>query len=137
MLTYQAKQFDWMPHHKTVPDVPDVTEGGQCRECVVVWLHVENDDQKEPVRVIRQTLKHIKWIANKRSMKAIVLHSFAHLGGETAPAGFAMETMTKLAERLTATGYVVQITPFGYFCSWSLDVYGDSLAKVYKAIEAR
>src|SRR5688572_31719295 len=39
--------------------------------------------------VVRQSLKHIKWLANKRALKHIVLHSFTHLGGDTASPAFA------------------------------------------------
>jgi hypothetical protein len=35
---------------------------------------------------------------------------------------------------LSETGYKVSNTPFGYFCEWDLEVFGDSLAKVWKEI---
>ena len=135
ILTYQAKTFGWTPHHKTLAEVPDVHEGGQCEDCVVVWLHAEVCDESDDSRVFRHVLKHIKWIANKRKMVNVVLHSFAHLGGETASAAFAQDFIGRLNDRLPRTGYRVHVTPFGYFCAWHLDVYGDSLAKVYKEIK--
>jgi len=42
--------------------------------------------------------------------------------------------LERLAERLRGTGYQVWITPFGYVCEWDLSVYGESLAKVFKAL---
>ena len=100
----------------------------------MVWLHVEAADQDDEARVFRHTLKHIKWIANKRDLRNVVLHFFAHLGGENATPEFAQRFIEKLGERLGQTGYTVKLTPFGYFCAWDLDVYGDSLAKVFKSI---
>ena len=84
--------------------------------------------------MFRHTLKHVKWLANKRDLRQVVLHSFTHLGGETAPAEFAHALLEELAERLTATGYACDTTPFGWFCSWDLEVFGDSLAKVWKEV---
>jgi len=57
-----------------------------------------------------------------------VLSPFRH-GAEYASA--LLET---LAARLESAGYSVVTTPFGYFCEWDLSVYGESLAKVYKAL---
>ena len=76
----------------------------------------------------------MKWLAGKRSWKRVVLHSFTHLGGENASPEFARGFLEELDERLSATGYEVARTPFGWFCEWELSVYGESLAKVWKEI---
>jgi hypothetical protein len=134
MLTFQARRFAWRPCAKTVEAAADVTAGGEAVEAVVAWLHAEAADVEDRRRVFRHALKHIKWIANKRGLRHVVLHFFAHLGGESAEATFAQAFIADLAERLQSTGYTVSVTPFGYFCAWELEVYGDSLAKVYKTI---
>jgi len=105
-------------------------------ETLAVFVHAEAADEQAQKRtsVMRQTLKHIKWLANKRQLKNIVLHSFAHLGGEDASPASAHAFMADLAQRLRQSHYNVWITPFGYFCEWDLSVYGDSLAKVWKEI---
>jgi hypothetical protein len=136
LLCFQAKQFRWKTHSKTLAEVPDREVEESVAEALVVFLHAEAADEVSVRRssVLRQTLKHIKWLANKRGLKNVVLHSFAHLGGESASAGFAETFMNEIAQRLRETGYSVWITPFGYFCEWDLSVYGDSLAKVWKEI---
>ena len=134
LLTYQASRFAWKSFSKTLEDAPDQTVDESVDDAVVVFMHVESCDQDDASRTFKHTLKHIKWLANKRALRTVVLHSFAHLGGENADPTFSKELMDRLDERLTATGYAVKQTPFGYFCSWELAVFGDSLAKVYKAI---
>ena len=89
---------------------------------------------EERSRVLRHSLKHLKWIAGKKSWKRVVLHSFTHLGGENAPPDFAVGFFEEAAERLRSSGYEVAITPFGWFCQWEISVLGDSLAKVWKEI---
>ena len=136
LLCFQAKRFRWKSHSKTLAEVPDQEVEQEISETVVVFLHAEASDAAEERRtsVLRQALKHIKWLANKRELKHIVLHSFTHLGGTTAPSANAEAMMTELSQRLSETGYQVWTTPFGYFCEWDLSVHGESLAKVWKEI---
>ena len=136
LLCFQAKHFRWHTHSKTLPDVPDQEINGEVEEAVIAFIHAEAGDAtgtRSPA-VLRQSVKHIKWLANKRSMKNIVLHSFTHLGGASAEPAFAASFIEDLAGRLREGGYQVWTTPFGYFCEWDLRVYGDSLAKVWKEI---
>ena len=134
LLTFQAEHFAWRSYSKTLPDVEDVEVDASVDDALVAFMHIEAADGEDHKRVFKHTLKHVKWLANKRSLKTVVLHSFTHLGGDNASPEYALDFMLALKGRLTATGYTVRMTPFGYFCSWDLRVYGDSLAKVYKAI---
>jgi hypothetical protein len=136
LLCFQAKHFGWKTHSKTLPDVADQAVDEHIEDALVVFVHAEHreDDAARTPSVMRQTLKHVKWLANKREIKNIVIHSFTHLGGDTATPAFAQSFINTLAQRLGETGYNVWLTPFGYFCEWTLSVYGDSLAKVWKEI---
>jgi hypothetical protein len=136
LLCFQAKRFRWKTHSKTLPEAPHLDVDQTVDQSLVVFIHAEEFDIGEQRRtsLLRQTLKHVKWLANKRGLKNIVLHPFAHLGGETAAPTSAEAFITALAERLRESGYEAWITPFGYFCEWDLSVYGDSLAKVWKEI---
>jgi len=141
LLCFQARHFSWQSFSKTLDEiggdpVDDVVVADELRDCVVVFAHAEREDEPAEARrrVFRHTLKHIKWLANKRDYKNIVLHSFTHLGGQNASPEFAQDLLSELAERLTSAGYTVKSTPFGYFCEWQIDVHGESMAKVYKQI---
>jgi len=136
LLCFQAKRFRWKTHSKTLPQATDTEIEAEVRQAVVIFIHAEASDAEESraSSVQRQSQKHIKWLANKRELKNIVLHSFTHLGGDTAAPAFAESFITTLSQRLGETGYKVSTTPFGYFCEWDLEVFGDSLAKVWKEI---
>lgn len=141
LLCFQARHFSWKSFSKTLDEiggekVDDVTIQDEMRDCVVIFAHAEIADESSENRnrVFRHTLKHIKWLANKRDLKNVVLHSFAHLGGENAAPAFAKVVLSELAERLSGSGYAVKSTPFGYFCEWQIDVHGESMAKVFKQI---
>jgi hypothetical protein len=136
LLSFQAKRFGWKTHSKILPEVPDQDVEEEVADGVVVFLHAERSDEDETRKdsVLRQSVKHIKWLANKRGVKNIVIHPFTHLGGETASPSFAQSFITLLVQRLGDTDYRVWTTPFGYFCEWNLSVHGESLAKVWKEI---
>jgi hypothetical protein len=136
LLCFQAKRFRWKTHARTLPDVPAQDVDQTVEESLVVFIHAEPQDAAEERRtsLLRQTIKHVKWLANKRSLNNIVLHPFAHLGGAAVVPADAEVFINSVAARLRETGYHVWITPFGYFCEWDLSVYGDSLAKVWKEI---
>lgn len=133
LLTFQAKRFQWRPYSKTLPDAPEQHAGKEVTDAVVVFLEAEKQDEGNP-SVMRQAVKHVKWLANKKQLKRVVLHSFSHLGGDTATPDLADSFLSELGTRLESTGYEVARTPFGYFCEWEISVYGDSLAKVWKQI---
>ncbi|HNS03194.1 MAG TPA: threonyl-tRNA synthetase editing domain-containing protein [Anaerolineae bacterium] len=134
LLSFQAKRFWWRSFSKTLESVDDVAVEQEVFDAVVAFYQVEAADAAQRASVFRQTLKHLKWLANKRELRTIVLHSFTHLGGENAEPDFAHHLIEELAARLRETGYQVWITPFGYFNEWDLSVYGESLAKVWKQI---
>jgi len=134
LLTFQAKRFRWKSFSKTLPDADDREVDEAVEEAVVVFAHAEESDLERRASVFKRTLKHVKWLANKRGMRNVVLHSFTHLGASSAPPAFARPFLEELAERLRGTGYAVWITPFGWFCEWDLSVHGDSLAKVWKDV---
>ena len=136
LLCFQAKRFWWKAFSKTLADVPSQEVEAEVGDAVVAFVQIEavDLDPDREASVFRQTLKHIKWLANKRGWKTIVLHSFTHLGGENAPPEAAHAILTRLASRLIESDYQVHVTPFGYFNEWDLSVYGESLAKVWKEI---
>ncbi len=133
ILTFLARSFAWQPYSQTLPEAPPA-HSGNATDAVVAFLHIEARDEADRARAFRHVLKHLKWLANKKQFRNIVLHSLTHLGGKNADPEFAYQFLQELAQRLEKTGYQVDVTPFGYFCAWQLDVYGESLAKVYKEI---
>ncbi len=134
LLMFLAQRFWWKSYSKTLAEVEDLAVEDEVTDAAVIFMQVEARDPANRDEVFRKTLKNIKWLANKRDLKRVVLHSFTHLGGENAPPEFAGAFIAELADRLRSTGYQVWITPFGYFNEWELKVYGESLGKVWKEV---
>lgn len=134
LLMFQAKRFWFRSFSKTLGFVEDQEVEQEVRDAAVIFIHAEAGDEAQGPALLTKALKNIKWIANKRGLKTVVLHSFTHLAETTASPEYAQQAVDTLAARLRDVGYNVAVTPFGYFCEWDLSVYGESLAKVYKAL---
>lgn len=134
LLMFQAKRFWFRSFSKTLEFVEDQEVEQEVRDAAVIFIHAEAGDEAQGSALLTKALKNIKWIANKRGLTHVVLHSFTHLADTTASPEYAQAALETLAARLRDVGYTVVVTPFGYFCEWDLSVYGESLAKVYKAL---
>ena len=77
-----SKTFPLENPLKKLARVLDQDIDQEVSETVVVFVHAEASDARARARasaVLRQSLKHVKWLANKRACKNIVLHSFTIL----------------------------------------------------------
>ncbi len=137
MLSWLVDRFRWEAAERTLADDFGPQEmTGEVEQALVAFIQLEERDKGERrPSVFRQTLKTIKWQANKLGFRTLVLHSFAHLGSrESADAAFAWEFLVELAERLRKTGYEVHITPFGYTCVWTMTVRGEPIGRIWKEV---
>ncbi len=134
LLMFQARRFRFKAFRKTLADADDRDVEEDLADVAVIFVHAEPEDEGRRSKVLTTTLKNTKWLANKRGLKRIVLHSFTHLSSSKAEPDFARTFLEDLAARLRSTGYEVWITPFGYTCEWDLSVHGESIAKVFKTL---
>ena len=134
LLMFAARHFHYRPFARSIPDGPDAPDAAEVPDAAVIFIHVEAEDEPRRPKVFTRALKNIKWLAGKRSLRHVVLHSFTHLSPSKADPGFAQALLEELANRLRSVGYEVWITPFGWVCEWELSVYGESLAKVFKSL---
>jgi hypothetical protein len=138
LLTFLAARFAWRPHARTLPGEAEAPPSGEAAEAVVAFVHAEGRDFEEAARerTLRHATKHVQWLAGKRGAREVVLHSFTHLGGAPADPAMAEAWMGDLRAKLERKGFRVQTTPFGWTCAWTLEVHGESIAKVWKEIGA-
>ena len=135
LLMFHAEQFGYRAHARTFDDAPDPDVAEHTAgAAVVVFVHAEEGDAEREAKLVSKAARNVKWLANKRSLRNVVLHSFTHLAATKAPAGFASAFLEALARRLESNGYTVTVTPFGWSCAWNMDVHGDPIAKVFKSI---
>jgi hypothetical protein len=136
VLCFLARRFAWRAEVAVPGTTGEPPAPGEARECVVAFVQLEPGDLEPEARAskLRTLRKHLEWLARKRELKAHVLHSFTHLAGASADAEGARAFLDELGASLGKRGATVQHTPFGWSGAWELDVYGESLAKVWKEI---
>lgn len=134
LLMFLSPRFSWRPHRRALPGAAAPVEEAVVEDCAVIFVHAEVQDSEQGGRLLTRFVKNVKWIANKRAAKTIVLHSFTHLSDSKAEPAFAEAFLADAAARLEAAGYRVRQTPFGYSCAWDLAVHGDTVAKVFKTL---
>lgn len=101
---------------------------------VLVLVQVESGDVEREARLVAKASRNVKWFAGKRSLSHVVLHSFAHLGGDSSPPEAAEEILGRLARRLESKGCSVSRTPFGRSFALDIAIHEDPGAKVFKSI---
>ena len=116
------------------PNESDSEERREIGESLHVWIHSEEDDEDNRIRVVRKMIKNIRWLVKKINVNAVTLHSFAHLDDSKADPAFVNSLIEEVASRLRDREYGVHIVPFGQFYEFNLHVKGPSLAKVFKRI---
>jgi len=134
LLMFLAKQFAFRPFEKMLSDASDSGGEVQVTDAAVIFVHAEPQDETDPAGLETKFVKNVKWIAGKRELKNVVLHSFTHLAEASASPQFAETFLQSAATRLRNTGYQVTLTPFGWVCEWELSVFGESLAKVFRSL---
>jgi hypothetical protein len=132
LLLFYAHSFSYETAAKSLASEPDIEKKEQVQNCVVIFFHVESEDEEKRTKVVQKFVKNAKWLCGKFATKNIVLHSFNHLSGSKAGPEFSKELLEETVNRLERTDYKVTATPFGYFNEFSIHVAGDSLAKVFK-----
>ena len=135
LLMFHAERFGYRAHVRIAEGAPEPDPAEKAvGAAVVVFVHAEADDADRGAKLVSKAARNVKWLANKRALRNVVLHSFTHLAPEKAPAEFASAFLDALAERLGSNGYAVTVTPFGWSCAWDIEVHGDPIGKVFKSI---
>ncbi len=132
LILFYAHNFYFKTASKPLSEVTDQEMEESVDDTVVVFFHVEADDEEKRSGVIKKFVKNTKWLCGKFNTRNVVLHSFNHLSTSKASPEFAKELLDEVIARLNRTGYSVKSTPFGYFNEFRIHVAGDSLAKVFK-----
>lgn len=134
LLLFYANSWWFKTASKSLPQSPDIDMEDSIENTVVVFFHAEQEDEEKGKSLLDKVVKNVKWIAGKFGTKNVVIHSFNHLSSSKASPEFSEKLIRQVAERLEHAGYVVMLTPFGYFNQFKIHVGGESLAKVFKEL---
>ncbi|MDH3316571.1 MAG: threonyl-tRNA synthetase editing domain-containing protein [Gammaproteobacteria bacterium] len=131
---FLAPRFRFRPFIATLDGAETDVGEKTVQDAAVIFVHAEESDTMNSAGLLTKLVKNVKWLANKRGIKNVVLHSFTHLSESKSSPEFAESFLIQASDRLSSAGYRVDLTPFGYSCEWELAVHGEPLAKVFKSL---
>jgi len=134
LLMFNTNEFWYRTFEKTVDNATSEDREERIKDALLIYLHVEEEDEGEPEKKVRKAADNVLWLAKKTGRNRIILHSFAHLSDSRSSVEGAEKIILKLHDRLREKGYDVSTTPFGYLLEFSLHVRGESLARVWKSL---
>ena len=132
ILMFYAPEFWFKTYQKVLDEVEDRDIEEITENAIVVFYHVEAEDEEKRSSVLTKLVKNIKWLSGKFKTKNLVIHSFNHLSTSKASPDFSNSLIEDAKARLTNSGFAITETPFGYLNEWKIHVAGESLAKVFK-----
>jgi threonyl-tRNA synthetase len=110
------------------PTVASITEG------LVVFAAVEKGDEPEPLAVAERAAQAITEVARNLGVQRALLHSFAHLFVELSSPAVARATLDETQRLLTAEGYAVNQSAFGWFNRLEMKAKGHPLSRVARQV---
>jgi len=78
LLMFQARRFWYRSFQRTLETAEKADVEAQVNDAAVIFLHVEAQDKAQRSKILTKSVKNVKWLANKRGLKNVVLHSFTH-----------------------------------------------------------
>lgn len=132
LLMFHVSEFWYKTHSKTLENVATQEKEEKINEGLVVFIHVEKEDEGKENKLKGKAVDNIRWLLKKTNTDTVVLHSFAHLSESKSSPEFAQKLIETLKSSLEDHNVITRVTPYGYFLEFNLHVLGESLAKVFK-----
>jgi hypothetical protein len=133
LLIIYSTKFGYKTSVKNLDDIKTIDKEEVFENILTAFIHVEESDMENAGKSETKMIKNIKWAAKKNETNRILLHSFAHLSESKASPEFTKTLFDSAMNRLTASGYEVFQTPFGYFLDLDLKAPGISSARIFKS----
>jgi threonyl-tRNA synthetase len=116
---------------KVADSEPRTVEVG---ESLVVFAAAEKRDEPEAEAVAERATAAILDVAKQTGARVVVLHSFSHLFAELSAPATAKQILDSMEARLTAAGYEIQQTAFGWFNRLEMKAKGHPLSRVARQV---
>ncbi len=136
ILAIHADHLKFKPIKVAIKEAEEVSNKEvKVSECLVVFTAVEQEDEKNPEKILDNLIKEVKSIASQLKTKNIVLYPYAHLSSKLSSPKFALKTL-KEAETKLKKSFKVTRAPFGYYKSFEISCKGHPLSELSREILA-
>ena len=98
------------------------------RECLVIFISVEKEDEASPTSVAAQLARDTLRRAEDLGVGTVVVYPYVHLTEEPSRPRIALQVLDAVAARLTESLEVVR-APFGWYKSFDISCLGHPLSE--------
>lgn len=133
LLMIYSTKFQYQTAVNSLEEFKIESESKEFKDCIVAFIHAEEQDEADIKGVEKKLVKNIKWAAKKNETKNVLLHSFAHLAESKANPEYTKELMNLAEARLQNADYQTNQTPFGYFLDLKVEAPGSSVTRLFKS----
>ncbi|MBN1923520.1 MAG: threonine--tRNA ligase [Nanoarchaeota archaeon] len=136
ILTLHSDYIKFEPTKKALKTAPEVKkEAEEMKECLVVFMSVEKNDEKNPEQVVDKLVSEVDNIIKQLKTSNVVLYPYAHLSNSLANPRIAQEVLEK-AELALKKKYSVKRAPFGWYKKFTVSCKGHPLAEFSREFTA-
>ena len=137
LLSIHSNGFSYEVKQKATKDAEEIEyEQYETSERVlVIFISVENSDEKNPEMAVRQASEKIHELADELGESNIVIYPYAHLSSQLASPGTAKQILKRLSELLSEKEYTVVRSPFGWYKAFNVNCIGHPRAETLRAID--
>lgn len=102
LVLFLAEVFEYAASQQASPLAAERPKPAADRveNTVVAFVQCEPRDEERGEAMLKQAVKYFRWLARKRDVNRLVLHSFAHLAEERSAPEFARDLLADLGLRL-------------------------------------
>jgi Archaea-specific editing domain of threonyl-tRNA synthetase len=133
-VDYFACRITERGRSKVYEPVADDNRTSELRDGLLILASVEQSDTADPAGVATRAASEIGKLATQLGVRALLLHSFAHLFAELSDPQTAIDVLTAMAAALSEQGCAVQRTPFGWFNTLEIRAKGHPLSRVARIV---
>ncbi len=127
-------EFEAKEKTKVAEEVPEEQQTGRAEETLVVFMAIEERDEKDPESIIQNAYSEIDEVLEKVGSDSVVIYPYAHLSQSLGSPETAIEIMDELQEMFESDNIEVLRVPFGWYKSFDLSCKGHPLAELSRTV---
>ncbi|WP_423791950.1 threonine--tRNA ligase [Methanocaldococcus indicus] len=133
MLLIHADYLEFEAKQKT--KIAEETDNlkGKMEDCLVCFIAVEKEDEKNPESVVNKAIEEIENVISQIKVNNVVIYPYAHLSKNLSSPEVALKVLKSLEERLKNKYNVLRV-PFGWYKAFKLSCKGHPLSELSREI---
>ncbi len=130
ILGIHTKYFNFQSREKAMEGAEVISYGKHSidRECLVMFISVEKEDEKSPISVAEQLVSDTVKRSENLGVKSVVIYPYVHLTENPASPAVALKVLDEIEKQLSGKVELFR-APFGWYKSFEISCLGHPLSE--------